>query len=243
VPLTLADLPTTFTEAMLEKDGSFGKTVLIYPRPNHGLWTRAPLLGFVSALRSLADTPSPGAARPGRVAGSLPLSADIIASIQRDGARASIAAFLGVVAVVILIFRGHRTTAYVLGALVIGVLYMFAGSMVLGVKINFCNFIAFPITFGIGVDYSVNVMSRYVQDDGGDPEVAVRSVGGAVALCSLTTILGYSSLLIAENRALYLFGLLAVLGEVCCLSTALITMPAVLIVARRCRVWAARSST
>ena len=55
---------------------------------------------------------------------------------------------------------------------------------------------------------------------------AVRTTGGAVALCSLTTIIGYSSLLLAENRALFLFGLLAVLGEVACLTTAVIVMPA-----------------
>jgi len=63
----------------------------------------------------------------------------------------------------------------------------------------------------------------------------VRSTGAAVALCSVTTIIGYSSLLIAQNRALYLFGLLAVLGEICCLSTALVTLPAVLVVIRRLR--------
>jgi predicted RND superfamily exporter protein len=55
---------------------------------------------------------------------------------------------------------------------------------------------------------------------------AVRTTGGAVTLCSMTTIIGYSSLLLAENRALFLFGLLAVLGEVACLTTAVIVMPA-----------------
>ena len=33
--------------------------------------------------------------------------------------------------------------------------------VVLKVKLNFLNFIALPITFGIGVDYSVNVVQRY----------------------------------------------------------------------------------
>ena len=55
---------------------------------------------------------------------------------------------------------------------------------------------------------------------------AVRSTGGAVTLCSMTTIIGYSSLLLAENRALFLFGLLAVLGEIACLTTAVVVMPA-----------------
>ena len=107
-PLRLTDLPFTFTEAMLERDGRFGRTVLIYPRPNQGLWARAPLLELVGSLRTLAATPSPGATRPARVAGSFPLSADIITSIQRDGPRASLAAFLGVVGVVVVVFRGHR---------------------------------------------------------------------------------------------------------------------------------------
>ena len=49
----------------------------------------------------------------------------------------------------------------------------------------------------------------------------------------LTTLIGYSSLLLAENRALYLFGPLAVLGEVACLTTAIVVLPAVLLASKR----------
>ncbi|HEY1534466.1 MAG TPA: MMPL family transporter, partial [Polyangiaceae bacterium] len=94
--------------------------------------------------------------------------------------------------------------------------------------VNFCNFIAFPITFGIGVDYAVNVMARYRQTGEKDVIEAIRSTGGAVALCSMTTIIGYGSLLLATNRALFLFGLVAVMGELCCLTTAVVVLPAVL---------------
>ena len=54
-----------------------------------------------------------------------------------------------------------------------------------------------------------------------------------MALCSLTTIIGYSSLLLAQNRALFLFGLLAVLGEVACLTAAVVALPAWLVLRRR----------
>jgi hypothetical protein len=104
--------------------------------------------------------------------------------------------------------------------------------MKLGIKINFVNFIAFPITFGIGVDYAVNVMARYLRDGGRDVVAAVRGTGGAVGLCSLTTIIGYSSLLVAQNVGLFLFGLLAVFGEICCLTTAVVVLPAVLMLVR-----------
>jgi uncharacterized protein len=49
-----------------------------------------------------------------------------------------------------------------------------------------------------------------------------------VALCSLTTIIGYSSLLVARNQALISFGVLADLGELACLAAALFALPAVL---------------
>ncbi len=234
-PLTVAELPSTFTTAMRERDGTLGRTVLVYPRPSKALWEGPPLVAFVQQLRALAATGSGEGVRPGRVAGSLPLSADILGSVIRDGPRASLAAFLGVVAVVILLFRWNRVSVFVVGSLVVGVLFLFAATVLLHIKINFANFIAFPITFGIGVDYSVNVMSRYVQDGARDPAAAMRGAGGAVVLCSLTTILGYSSLLLAENRALYLFGLVAVLGEIACLTTAVIALPAVLVALKRGR--------
>ena len=222
-PLAPADLPDTFTIGLGERDGTIGRTVLVYPRPSTALWLGPPLAAFVGALRAAATVP--GAARPGRVAGSLALSADIIDSIRRDGVISSAAAFFGVLVMVLALLRGKRSTLLVVGSLLLGVLWLAGLMMWTGIKINFANFIAFPITFGIGVDYAVNVANRWELDGARSMEDAVRTTGGAVVLCSATTIIGYSSLLLAQNRALFLFGLLAVLGEIACLSTAVVVMP------------------
>jgi predicted exporter len=231
--ITLADLPPSFTTGLRENDGTIGHAVLLYPKLAGGLWEGPTLAAFVGAVRNVAAAHPGPKARGGRVAGSLPLSADILDSIRRDGAKASAIALAGVVAVVVLLFRTSSTSALVVGSLLVGVLWLGALTMALHVKINFANFIAFPITFGIGVDYAVNVMSRYVSD--GDVGGAVRSTGGAVTLCSLTTIIGYSSLLLAQNRALFLFGLVAVLGEVACLTAGVVVLPAVVASLRRAR--------
>jgi hypothetical protein len=222
--LTPTDLPETFTTGLRERDGSIGRTVLVYPKPGPALWQGPPLAEFVGRLRQAAASSPLGP--PGRVAGSHPLSADILDSVRRDGVVASAAAFLGVLAVVVILLRGRRSMALVVGSLLLGVLGLGGLMMLFRIRINFANFIAFPITFGIGVDYAVNVASRWELDGRRSMEGAVRTTGGAVTLCSLTTIIGYSSLLLAENRALFLFGLLAVLGEIACLSTAVIVMPA-----------------
>ena len=76
---------------------------------------------------------------------------------------------------------------------------------------------------------------RYREIGPGGAPAALAGSGGAVALCSLTTILGYAALLMADNRAIFSFGLTAVLGEITCLSAALVALPAVLIARDRRR--------
>ena len=133
---------------------------------------------------------------------------------------------------VILYFRNVRTSVEVLGSLTVGVVLMSGVAALTHLKINFFNFIVYPITFGIAIDYGANVAAR-VSDRGGKVLEALAEVGPAVALCSWTTIIGYGSLLISLNRALRSFGQYAVLGEVTTILTALVLLPALLIIAGR----------
>ena len=53
-----------------------------------------------------------------------------------------------------------------------------------------------------------------------DAPETIRRTGGAVILCSLTTLLGYLALVRSVNFAVRKFGIAAVLGEVTCLLAA-----------------------
>jgi predicted RND superfamily exporter protein len=227
-PVTGAEIPRALSTGLRERDGTSGRVVLIFPNPATDWWRGETIATYVRALREIAQVPTATGGRPARVAGGPPLTFDIIESMRRDGPLASGLAFAGVVVTVILIFRRGLATPFVIGSLIVGVVWLLGATLGFHIKINFVNFIAFPITFGIGVDYAVNVMARYVRDGTHDVDAAVRETGGAVGLCSLTTIVGYSSLLVAQNVGLFLFGLLAVLGEVTCLTTAVVVLPAVL---------------
>ena len=99
-------------------------------------------------------------------------------------------------------------------------------------KLNFLNFIALPITFGIGSEYPFNIYDRS-RLLGGDVTQAVKLHLGAVTLCSYTTIVGYGSLVVADNQALQSFGRLAAVGEIACLFAALFVLPSILHVVRR----------
>lgn len=229
------DLPASFVAGMRENDGSLDKAVLVYPKPSKETWQGKVIMSFARDLRAIAERhPGPDGRVP-RVAGSAPLSADITASMARDGPLATAVAVGGVILLILSAFRWRRETPLVLGSLLIGVLWLVWATMVFDIRLNFANFIGFPITFGIGVDYAVNVMWRYRLDGGRDVLGAIRSTGGAVGLCSATTIIGYSSLLLAKNQALFSFGLVAVIGEFTCLATAVLLLPALLLLLDRKR--------
>jgi uncharacterized protein len=234
-PIVAADLPDGLWAGLQERDGTVGRVLLVYPRPSEALWQGPKVADFVGAIRGVVERVPGTTGTTARVAGGPPLTADILESMSKDGPLASVLALFGVMVTVLLLFRIHIATPFVIGSLVVGVLWMLSTTTALGVKINFVNLIAFPITFGIGVDYAVNVMGRYLQDGRNDVTAAIRATGGAVGLCSMTTIIGYSSLLVAQNRGLFLFGLVAVLGEVTCLTTAVVMLPAALLVYQKRR--------
>ena len=111
-------------------------------------------------------------------------------------------------------------------AIAIGMVWMGGAAGALGLKLNFMNFVALPITLGVGADYAANIWARLRREGAGKLSSVVSETGSAVALCSTTTIIGYSSLLLSHNRALRSFGMLADLGEIMCLAAALIALPA-----------------
>jgi hypothetical protein len=158
--------------------------------------------------------------------------AEMIRSMEKDGPVATFASLLAVSVVVLLATRNVRGALAVLAVLVLGVTWLVGGAAWFGEKLNYVNFITLPITFGIGCEYPFNVYDRS-RLLGGDVTAAVKRVGGAVALCSFTTVVGYGSLLFADFQALQSFGRLAVSGELACLSGALLLLPALLHLMKR----------
>ena len=104
---------------------------------------------------------------------------------------------------------------------------MLGCAALLGLKINFLDFVALPITIGIGIEYAVNIATRERQEGPGRGARPGHR-RGAVALCSYTTIVGYGSLLLSQNLGIRSFGLAAMLGELTCLGVALFLAPALL---------------
>jgi predicted RND superfamily exporter protein len=135
-------------------------------------------------------------------------------------------AAIGLVIMVVVIVGRNRRAIAVLVATAAGSLLMIAVCAVFDLKVNFLDFVALPITLGIGVDYAINIAHRHEEEP--DPIVTLRTSGSAVFVCSLTTMIGYGSLLISENLAIRGFGQASLIGEIACVTTALVLVPAML---------------
>jgi predicted RND superfamily exporter protein len=217
------DLPAIARRPFTEVDGSVGKVVLVYP-PEHriSVWNGRDLLRIASVLQEIKlDN--------GKVietSGFAVVFGSMIRSVLRDGPIATAASLIAVLVIIIFTIRPAAAALMALATLMLGVLLMMGGAGWAQVRVTFLNFIALPITFGIGAEYALNVVTRYREER--NVSRAVVSTGAAVALCSWTTIVGYGSLLAASNQALNGFGMMAIIGEVVCLSAAIIALPAFL---------------
>ncbi|MDQ3367896.1 MAG: MMPL family transporter [Myxococcota bacterium] len=223
------ELPPVLQQRLTERDGRVGYFVSIRPSDHLDEWNGKDLIRFANAVRRLELAGDETVT----TSGSSVIFADIIESIERDGPLVTGVAILGlVIMVVLLVGRNRRAVAVLIGT-GSGTLLMVAICALLGIKVNFLDFVALPITLGLGIDYAINVAHRHDHDEIPDPIATLRTSGSAVFLCAITTIIGYGSLLVSDNLAIRAFGLASLIGEITCLLTALVLVPAILVVGHR----------
>lgn len=218
-PIVLEEVPEQLLKAFVETDGRVGRTLVAALDERFDHWNVVQLVDFVERFREI-ELP-----RDAVIGGQAFVFADMVASMTRDGPIASGLAMLGSFLAVLLIVGMRWHGVVTLACAGLGTLAMIAIASSLGVKLNFLDFIALPLTIGIGVDYAANIAARDQQDNPANPRHLLATTGGAVFLCSLTTTIGYGSLLLSDNAGIRSFGLAAIIGEVACGVIALIGAP------------------
>jgi uncharacterized protein len=228
-PITIEELPAEITDKLREKDGRVGYLIGVRPAPDLDEWNGRDLIRFSDAVRriQLADGETV------TTSGASVIFADIVRAIQMDGPLVTVVATLGLLLMCLLVVGRNIRAVAVMTATLLGSLALVATCALIGIKVNFLDFVALPITLGLGIDYAINVAHRHHHEDESDPRETLRTSGSAVFVCSLTTIIGYGSLLVSENLAIHGFGVASLIGEVACLTTALIVVPAILAVWHR----------
>lgn len=218
-PITLDEVPPAMRAGFAEVDGRTDRVVLLFPSLKIDYDDARNVMLFDRKLR---EVKLPAGAVVG---GGFVFMAEIIELVQQESGRIIwvVALLVGLVLVPLLRKRPMRVVLVVItiGAVaVIAQLEMIA----LGVRVNMLSFAAVPITIGVGADYLVNLIGA-MDALKVDARRACARMGGAIFLCSATTIIGYASLLVAESGALRTFGWAAVLGEIVAVTTVLLVLP------------------
>jgi uncharacterized protein len=216
------DVPAELVWPFTEQDGTRGRLLVAKTGAGFDLWRTDDLERFVARFRAV------GLGSDLVVGGNAFVQHDIVSSVDRDGPRATVVAALGAVLVVLAILGMTRQAAITIGCGAVGVFLLLTAAGLCGIRINFLDFVALPITIGIGIDYAVNVAARHRTEGRGSARRILAATGPAVALCSFTTVVGYASLLFSANQGIRSFGLSALLGELTCVFAALVLAPALL---------------
>lgn len=205
-PLTIADLPPALHQRYVGRTGQY--RLFVFPTEN--IWEFDALARFVADLQA-GDPDAPGT----------PVMNFTYLSTIIDGyKKAGIYAMAGVAVLTFLAFRALRPTLLALVPLSVGAAWTVGLMALLQVPLNVANLLLLPLIMGIGIDNGIHIIHRFWTGRGmAEPPVPLPwSTGRAVTLSSLTTLVGFGSLMLSSHRGIQSLGLLVTLGVIACCS-------------------------
>jgi hopanoid biosynthesis associated RND transporter like protein HpnN len=212
--ITLEELPPALRERYV---GASGKWLLrVFAKDC--LWDFEPLEHFTKQIRTV-DREATG--KPfGTVEG--------LKAMKNGLQRAGVYAFLVIVAVLLLDFRGVKQMLIAVTPLALGVVLSLGVMGLFGVPLNPANMIAFPLILGVGVDNGVHVLHDYLIRRGEGHSTISHAIGRGVLVKALTTMIGFGTLMISTERGLAGLGFILTLGVGCSMLASLVFLPAAL---------------
>jgi predicted RND superfamily exporter protein len=212
-PPTVDDLPVPLVIRFV---GRHGKHLMrIYTTAN--IWDMDEMEKFVKAVRAI-DPDATGS----------PLQT-YESSLQMQQGFIT-AAYYALAVVLFLTWLDFRSITASLAALLpmfLGFSMMFGIIGLLDLPLNPANMIVLPLVIGISIDHGVHIIHdfryrRYKR------YTISSSTATAILITTLTTFIGFGSMMIASHRGLQSLGRVFVIGTACCLMTSLIVLPAIL---------------
>jgi len=212
-PVTLSMVPKDIL-AMYTSTSLPGYLMHLYPKKN--LFERDKMEMFQDTVTSVHPS----------VTGMPQMFLNMNLQTIQEGKIACLAAIVVIFVVLLIDFRRILLAGLAFLPLISGMSFMLGMLWLLGQKINYINMIALPVIIGIGVDDGVHFFHRYIQEGRGGLGRAVTSVGRAMLMTSLTTMIGFGSLMLYLMRGMASLGLALFLGVGGCFLFTLILLPA-----------------
>ena len=215
-PPRLADLPKSVRTRFVGKNGRY--LMQVYSKAN--IWDVEPMRQFVHDIRSV-DPEATG--NPLQVY-------EASRHMKRSFEQAAWYALLLIAPVVLLDFRRLNHTLLAALPMGVGMLQTLGLMGLLDIPLNPANMIALPLILGIGLDCGINLMHE-LRCQRGTYRGAGNAVIVAVVVNSLTTMVGFGALMIANHQGLQSLGRVLTLAMGCCMFNSLL-LPNLLVIGR-----------
>ena len=111
--------------------------------------------------------------------------------------------------------------------LVVGAAWTLGLMELFSINFNLANLILLPIIIGYGIINGLQIVKRY-QSEGRTGSIIANSTGRAVFLTSVTSMVGFGSLMVAHHRGIFSLGSLLAVGVGSVLLASLTVLPALL---------------
>ena len=211
-PITLVDIPLEVRQRFVSGDGSLF-LLQIYPRVD--IWEWKPLQAFVTELRQIDAT----------VTGSPVIGYESIRAITKGYGFAGLYAMVILVVVAFVTTREVKLAFLTLLPIICGSLLTILLMRVVGLTLNLANLVAIPITLGIGIESGVYFVRRIREEHCEGWRLVSGSTGKAIALFSLSTMVGFGSLMTARHYGIFSMGLLLFIAVGCVSVISLTLLP------------------
>lgn len=211
-PMTPEDIPQEL-RSRFYNDGLY----LIRAYPRESIWEEGALTRFVKDLQGVDP----------EVVGD-PVSLYVFASAFKKAClQASGYAVLFIFVLLMVTFRSFLLSLLALLPLAIGALFTVGIMGIVGIQFNLANSIFMPLVVGAGVEYGVIILNRW-REGRMLPGHLPYSTGKGVLLASLTTTVGFGTLMMSHHQGIFSLGFVAWEGSLCVVLSAMIVLPAVL---------------
>jgi uncharacterized protein len=210
----ISEIPKSLRDRYISKQGKYLLTIF----PSVDIWDLDERNRYLKDLRSV-DV---------KVTGSAVHMFNSTRLMTEGYIKGGIYAMTAIIIYVFIVFRNPRTVFFILLPVIVGSIWTVGIMELTGLKLNMANLVILPLILGIGVVNGIHIIHRYREEEDKNSVVLGKSTGLAIILSSLTTMIGFGSMMVADHYGVFSLGLVLTLGVFCCLVASITFLPALL---------------
>jgi uncharacterized protein len=210
----ISEIPNSLRDRYISKQGKYLITIF----PSVDIWDLDERNRYLKDLRSV----------DANVTGSAVHMFNSTQLMTEGYINGGIYAMTAIIIYVFIVFRNPRTVFFILLPVIAGSIWTVGIMELTGLKLNMANLVILPLILGIGVVNGIHITHRYREEEDKSSVVLGKSTGLAVILSSLTTMIGFGSMMVADHYGVFSLGLVLTLGVFCCLVASITFLPALL---------------